>query len=174
MFQVYEVGKKYPVALGHQEGMYFDIDDAGGSLVCYFNSPTPHEIEQFKSGMPFELRMVTLSDIIFMLIKIGDLNWMDAPYTPHLSPNLTKIELPQEGTGLAVTLQLFDCNTGRFEHQKFISLSNSFTLKLLGEVIELGHKDFDSEKYQKNINEVYRKYTTKQLVSLAPMGFKLR
>lgn len=26
MFEIYEVGKKYPTALGHQEGMYFDID----------------------------------------------------------------------------------------------------------------------------------------------------
>ena len=42
-----------------------------------------------------------------MLFKFGDQEWIDSPYSAHLSKNLTKLELADEGKGLALHVYLF-------------------------------------------------------------------
>jgi len=170
---LYKVGESYKEVVGHAEGCMFDIDDAGGRLVVFFNRPTPHEVEQFESKNKFELRFVSFSDVIMMLIKVGDLDWMDAPYHPKKSKNLSKLELPQEGTGLSVVIQLFDCSNGMLMHQMFVSLSTDFTRKLFGQVLELWNKEYDASMHEISLNKIFQKYSTRDLVKLSSPGFKI-
>ena len=82
----YEVGQIIPAFMGHAENVYFNMDNGGATMFVFFQSPTMKEIEQFKSGKEFQIRFVELYDVIMLMAKIGDLDWMDAPYTPHLFP----------------------------------------------------------------------------------------
>lgn len=107
----YEVGKRYDAAI-RGEGTHFDLADDGAFLAVYFSRPDEKEVAQFGAENPFEFRFVTLQGIMMCVFRIGSLNWMDAPYTPHLSQNLTKFTLPNEGEGLSLTLSLFDCSNG--------------------------------------------------------------
>lgn len=129
MFKEYKVGNIYPEAIGHNDGCCFDISDAGADLIIYLDRPTQKELENFKSETPFEIRLLELSDIMLFLVKFGSLNWMDAPYTPHLSKNLTELTL-DVGKGLAVTIMLFDSSCGRLESIRLVSLSETFTEKI--------------------------------------------
>ena len=92
----YEVGKRYDAAI-RGEGTQFDLADDGAFLAVYFSRPDEKEVAQFGAENPFEFRFVTLQGIMMCVFRIGSLNWMDAPYTPHLSQNLTKFTLPNEG-----------------------------------------------------------------------------
>lgn len=172
MFKKYEVGNIYSEAKGHNEGCYLDISDEGANLIVYFNRPTKEEIENFKSEKRFEMRLIELSDIMIFLVKFGSLNWMDAPYTPHLSKNLSKLNL-EPGKGLSVTIMLFDTSNGRLESTRLISLSEKFTEKIKKNIDGLMKKNFDKQNYNYSINMVFSKYSTNDLVKISSQGFKI-
>lgn len=163
----YEVGQVIDNFRNHAEGTQFDLADDGAAMIIFFNRPTNNEIEQFKAGKSFEIRFVELKDVIMITAKIGNLNWMDAPYTPHLSKNLTKIQLPNENQGLGLTLMLVDAVTGEIKHIKFLGLSERFTKKLYGTVMELKVKEFDKNSYIAVLNSIFTSYDTKQIVKMS-------
>lgn len=170
----YEVGVNYFEAIGHQEGVFFDITDSGIILRIYFCGVTAHEAGQFRSEKPFEMRLAGLRDIIFLLFKFGELNWMDAPYNVHLSLNLTKLELPSDGLGLAMTVQLFDTFTGKLHCNRFLSLSTEMSRKLIKMVEEQKRKPFNVKEYFNDINSIYAAYPAKKLARMADCYYKTR
>ncbi len=163
----YEVGQVVNEFKYHQEGVYFDISDEGATLLVFFKNPNPSEIEQFKAGKGFEIRFTELYDIIMITVKIGNLNWMDAPYTPHLSQNLTKFTVPNEGQGLGLSLILVDAASGAIKHMRLLGLSERFTRQLFGVVMENKAKDFDKSKYNLSLNRIFSTYQTNQIVKLS-------
>lgn len=163
----YEVGQIVDSFRHHPENVQFDIADDGATLLVFFQSPTSGEIEQFKSEKNFEIRFTELYDVIMITTKIGNLNWMDAPYTPHLSKNLTKFQLPNENQGLGLTLVLVDAVTGEIKHIRFLGLSERFTKRLFGVVMEHKVKQFDKVKYDSSINRIFATYQTNQIVKLS-------
>lgn len=172
MFEAYTVGSIYPQAKGHMEGCYFDISDVGGTLLVYFDHPTKNEKEAFKMEERFELRMITMSDIMMFLVKFGSLNWMDAPYNPHLSKNLSGIQR-EDGKGLAVTIMMFDTSTGRLESLRLVSLSERMTDEIRKAYKELMARPFERSDYNRKIALIFGKYSTTALVKMAGSGFRI-
>lgn len=170
----YEIGQILAKSIGHPENVQFDLDDSGAVMLVHFHSPTEKEISQFSQGNPFEIRFTPFSGVIFLTVKIGSLNWMDMPYTPHLSPNLTRLALPGEGQGLGLTLILVDTATGKIKSMRFLGLSENFTRKLFGEILEMQSKPFDHAQYNVKNQEIFSKYNTKQLVDMAAAYYKAR
>lgn len=143
--QRYRVGQIVDNFKNHHEGAYFDISDEGATLLVFFKNPTSSEIDQFKTGQYFEIRFIELYEIIMITVKIGDLNWMDAPYTPHLSFYLTELQLPKVNQGLALSLFLIDAASGEIKHMRLIGLSEEFTIQLFKTIIENRNKPFDEK-----------------------------
>lgn len=166
MYQ-YKIGQVIPEFLNHDEMLQFDLADDGAFMLVFFKNPTEDEIEQFQSNQPFEIRLTKMKNIIFLMSKIGNLEWMDAPYNPHLSQNLTKYTLPSEGYGLGLMLILIDAVTGCVKSLRLLELSEKFTKSLYQEVINESVKDFDYKEYLKSINEIYMEYQTKDLKKLS-------
>ncbi len=172
MLEVYKVGNIYPQAKGHMEGCYFDISDEGGTLLVYFDHPTKEEKEAFKAKERFELRMLEMSDIMMFLVKFGSLNWMDAPYNPHLSRNLSGIRR-EEGKGLKLTIMLFDTATGKLETLRLVSLSERMTDKIRKAYKELMARPFERSVYDRKIDLVFARYSTNDLVKMSGSGFRI-
>ena len=145
----------------------FDYTDEGCSLIVLFQSPDEREISQFKSGNSFEIRFVELNGVIMLTVKIGNLEWMDAPYTPHLSKDLTKLEIPNKGEGLALTVFLVDSDTGEVKHIRLLGLSEDFSKKFIGCTLENKMKPFNENEYNQKVQQIYRKYSTKDIVKLS-------
>lgn len=163
----YEVGQVVENFKHHAEGTQFDLSDDGATMIVFFNQPTNDEIEQFKEGKNFEIRFVELKDVIIITSKIGNLNWMDAPYTPHLSKNLTKFQFPNEKEGLGLTLMLVDAATGTIKHMKMLGLSARFTKRLFGSVMELKMKEFNLAEYNRSVDMIFNTYETKQIIKMS-------
>lgn len=172
MFKTYEVGKIYTEAIRHSEGCYFDISDTGAKLIVYFDKPTQDEVENFKAEKRFEMRLVEFSEVMMFLVKFGSLNWMDAPYTPYLSPGLSEI-CTEEGKGLGVTIMLFDTASGRLESMRLVSLSEKFTERISNAVNELKRKPFNNLAYNNSLNNLFMRYSTDDLVKMSSQGFKI-
>lgn len=169
----YEVGQFVDKFRYHPEGVQFDISDDGATMLVFFQNPTLEEIEQFKSGKLFEIRFTELYGVIMITVKIGNLNWMDAPYTPHLSQNLTKFQIPNENQGLGLTLILVDAKTGEIKHIRLLGLSEWFTKQLFGVVMEHKTNEFDKENYDNSINRIFSTYQTSQIVNLSKIYCKI-
>ncbi len=112
-------------------------------------------------------------NIIFPLLKFGNLQWMDAPYSVHLSKNLTHLEVPTEGTGLAMHIALYDTHTGKLCSNRIIGLSTNMSKKLIKIINEQKQKTFDRKEHDRNIRNVYAAYPTKKLVQMAIETFRL-
>lgn len=169
----YEIGQVVDNFKYHSEGVQFDISDEGATMLVFFQSPTMEEIEQFKSGKAFEIRFTELYGVIMITVKIGNLNWMDAPYTPHLSPNLTRFQIPNENQGLGLTLIFVDAKTGEIKHIRLLGLSERFTKQLFGTVIEHKVKKFNKTEYINSLNKVYATYQTNQIVKMSKSYCKI-
>lgn len=163
----FEVGQVIEKFKNHQECVQFDISDAGATMLVFFVSPAQEEIEQFKTEANFEIRFTELQGVIMITVKIGNLNWMDAPYTPHLSKNLTKFELLNANKGLGLTLVLVDAMTGEIKNIRLLGLSERFTKQLFGIVVEQKMGDFDMIEYNKSINRIYSMYSTEEIVKIS-------
>ena len=171
---VYSVGQKVENFAHHQECVQFDIDDNGATMLVFFDRPTRNEIEQFKADKNFEIRFIELHNVIMVTAKIGNLNWVDAPYNAHLSINLEKFSLPNEGNGLALTLILVDAHSGKIESIRLMGLSTNFTRKLFGAAMEQKMEKFDKSDYNENIRDIYAKYNTDEIVKMSSDYCKIR
>lgn len=171
---VFEIGNVVPDFVGCGDKMVFDIDDSGCIMIVAFNNPNEKEIAQFSPEKAFEIRFVTLQDVIMIMIKVGELNWMDVPYTPHRSRNLTKLEYPSEGFGLLLTLILVDSKTGQIRALRALGLSTDFTRKLIKECDNIKGMPFSQLAHDTTIKNIYSKYTTRDLVKFSSTYCKFR
>ena len=163
----YAVGDKIEKYVGINDSQFFDLDDEGATLLVLFNRPDKDEIAQFKSEKNFEIRFCQLKNVIMITTKIGNLNWMDAPYTPHLSKNLSKFPIVNDGNGLAITLILVDSSNGEVISIRLIGLSTKFSQKLLGTIMEEKTKSFNPTEYNSNLNNIFATYQTKEIVKMS-------
>lgn len=163
----YEIGQVIDNFRGRSEGVQFDISDEGGTLMVFFSSPTAKEIEQFSAGKKFEIRFVELHGQIIITVKIGDLPWMDAPYSPHLSEHLTRLEMPDYKSGLGLTVMLVDSVTGAVKSLRIIGLSPKFTRDLFKAVAANKARLFDKQEYDATLEKIFAAYSTNKLASMA-------
>lgn len=172
-FTVLEVGKPFPGGKGSNESVIFEMDDSGATLLVLFDGPTEDEITQFKQGSSFEIRFTSFGSVMMLTAKIGDLSWMDAPYNPHLSLGLTKFTIPEEKEGLALTLVLVDTRTGIVKSLRVLGLSNEFTRKIFGEMMELKVKEFNHDSFLQKVTDIFAKYQTKDIVKMSVARCKI-
>jgi len=172
-FQKFETGKSIESFMGHAEGVSFGFNEAGAIMIIFFDNPTPDEIDQFKSGKRFEMRMIVLSGIIMITVKIGDLNWMDSPYTPHSNKDKAVFKDIIDGTGYALTLMLVNGQNGKIEHLRMIGMSEKFSRSFKKIAEDNLSNDFDINTYNLNLNLILSKYQTKDIVKMSTDYFKI-
>lgn len=162
------IGDRIQKFVGSPEGTQFDFDSSGATLTVFFNKPTDSEIAQFKSGNPFEIRFVEVRGIIMMLVKIGNLNWMDCPYTIHLSRGtLDFSDDIQDGAGYSLMLMLVDSTTGTIQHLRMIGLGTNFSRALRKKILNQLDTPFSSQNYDATLKSIYAAYSSKDLVKLS-------
>lgn len=168
------VGTRYPKYHNYSDEIRFDIADDGANLFVSYNSPNEKEKEQFKSKHPLEIRFVTLGGVIYLLFKIGELQWMDVPYSPHLSLNLTqKINISDDTSALLLLICLFNSSTGELLSMRGTTLGNRLSKSLIKEIDNALMKPFDSNEYNESIKNTYSRYTTKDMIRMATACYKI-
>lgn len=169
-----KVGEQYAPILGRPEGVIFDADASGYTLIYNFSRPTQKEIDAVKSSQPFTIRFTVIDGIIWILTKCGSLNWTDAPYTPFLSAEWEKLEYPPDGMGTLLTLMMTDATDGTIKHLRAIGLGTSFSRDLREAIFEVGKGSFDISAYDQTLRRTYAAYTTKDLVGLSSKYYKVK
>lgn len=157
--ELYEAGKRaFPPG---PDGVRFALTDGGGVLVIQMSAPTAAERRAFKRGL--SIRFAVVDQIIFLLVRMGTMQWMDAPYYRGLSRHLTQVELPEEGQGLAIHAMLVDGATGVLQAQKLIGLDTDTSRKLMAAaMVQPVIPDYDAR-----LARVYSAYSTDDLLEEA-------
>lgn len=160
-----EVGKLFKDGVTkYQETCKFDMTDSGGNLIIFYNSPTMDEIEDISKGKA-QYGYYKESNIIFMLFKFGSQEWMDCPYSVHLSKNLTELQEASEGLGYAVNIYLVDASTGILKVARLIGMNTRMSKMLKKDLIK--QKLLSFENYQDNLTSIYNKLSTREMVKRA-------
>lgn len=167
-----EVGQPFHRII-HSEGVLLNIGKSSIDITVGFDTPSDNEIEQFMSTARAEFRLVTVDSILFLLVKFGNLSWMDAPYGPVLSGSLEHLdtEIP-EGSGFSVFLYLVDIRTNILKSQRLISWSTKFSREFQRMMKETTQESMTVTEYSKRLNNVFRRYPTNALVRLSKVYYK--
>jgi len=169
----FEVGELFEEGkIKYQEGIKFDFDQSGAMLFLFFNHPTEDEVKNTKKGS-LELRLCSMSNVIIILTKLEGMQWMDAPYSVHLSQPFEFDEIgPDQGVGLSIFL--IDAATGVLKAMRYVGLSNDFSNRLKEVINEQKITDFDTRQYQQSINNIYSAYSTNEMLKYSIARCKIR
>lgn len=176
--QTYNVGGPFLPTQGKGEGVFFDADAGGYTLVFNFSRPTEKEIASVKSSEPFEIRYTSLNDILYITVKAGSLEWVDMPFAPWLSDRYEQLVIPEnENEGSALSVYMVDANTNVLKSMRLIGLGHKFSVSMLEEIRKIRFKregkPVSMSEYNAEVARVQQAYTTKELVKMASARFKL-
>lgn len=172
MFDSITIGQQTSLTSGLSEGCYFDSNESGLICIYNFSRPTQEEVDAFKASTPGEIRFVRLNGILFILSKLGTLEWVDSPYAPQLSKSMSFPKL-EPGKGYSLTFVLVDASTGIVKGLRYVGLGISFSQTLRDEVMFDIDKPIVKPIYNMQIQELYNKYTTKAMVKLSKIRYKI-
>ena len=157
------VGEKYDFLKGI-EGASINLTPGGLQLIVRFSNPEKEEINNYKNK-EIKYKMLFTKNIIFFLFKFGDEDWIDVPF--HFSEDDELEEISNNSDGYAITVFLGNSEDGTLEVMRLFSLNNNMSKNFYKLKVQQLSKDFSDLEYNIALNEVYRKYTTKDMLKLS-------
>lgn len=152
------------IYLGLGDNNIFDIIDIGHVLIMY-KDPTEMEIQKFNTER-VELRTKVVENIIFLTMKIGELQWMDIPYNPHMSKYLNISQFSQIQS-LDIEFILVDSSTGIIKCKNTYSFNDKFTYSFKKQIFDVLTLKFDQKKYYNDISHIYKKYSSRDIAEMS-------
>lgn len=163
--EYFAVGKIYKDFVNHKEEVRIDMDTSGIIIYIFFDGMTKEESANIGGGSRFEIRFLELEDMLMFSIKCGNLNWMDAPYSPHLGLSRQGIinMIYKDNTGIPLTLIGVDSVTGIIKNIRLVGMGTEFSNYLLESAHRLKNKEFNMTSFDHNLQTIYKVFTSEQL-----------
>lgn len=163
---LYEVGKLLQEGkTKYEEGCRFDFLPDGPVFMIFYKSPVEKEIWDITKGL-MSVGMYITDDVLLMLFKFGNQNWIDSPYNINLSKPFEFNEV-EDGMGFGLNIFLVDASTGILKGMRLVGWSTKFSKLFKDTVLKQKESSFDKTDYGKNINNIYANYKTSELVKRA-------
>lgn len=157
-YQAIKVGGK--VIKPCEDGIRFGITDGGAVLVIHYSGLTAKEKKAFKDGV--SIRFAAANGMIFILARMGKLNWDDCPYYRYYFK--TEPVLPEipDGKGLLVQLMLVEASDGTLVSQKILGCETDGSRQFIQTI--KGQKKYDQAEYEETLRRTMQLYSTSELV----------
>lgn len=163
--ELFEAGKAFKEGITrYPEGIKFDIDNDNCSLQIYFGD-TEEKIRQAITTEDLKYGYFKEDNVIIMLFKFGNLEWMDVPYSVHMSKNFTELKEVTGAKGFLLNIYIINAKTGIVEDVRLVELDTRLSNMLGNDILE--QKDREYDEFYTKLNEFYRKYSIKALVSMS-------
>lgn len=168
----FKVGEAFPLPHERQEGAVFSVEPYSMMLIYRYNKPTAEELREFREG-EYQLAVTELRKVLFVLSRFGQLSWADCAYSSQLSASPKNLPELQEGhKGYAVDAFLVDCSDNTLKAHRLIRMNPDFSRRFRTLLIDDQQKEFSREAYEQAVSNVYRMYSTKDLLKLSIMKMK--
>ena len=166
---IYEVGKPYSPTKKHwPEGVDYNFRAGRHELRLFMRTPNRQELTDTETGEA-RFALTVEKDIIYFCYRFGLGDWGDCGFSIHLVPKDERI-LPEppatEYERALLSVLLIDAETGIVKVIRAVSLSPQFTRKLHQAIRDQASRPFPAD-YDRQGEEVYRRYTSAQLVERA-------
>ncbi len=139
---------------GKKDSTQFDINDNGAILISAVNKPTAEEIKSFEMDK-IRIRAAVINNIVWLTFAIGDLPITDAPFSLHLTKNLTDRNLFKEKLK-TIRIAFVDTATGEIAIQLQYFLDEKFIDELSEMILMCYRMPFDREEYFNLIDSICR------------------
>ena len=161
----FSVGQTFPDQIGAPDRNLFDFANDGTILFMTLNKPTPAEIRQIRSGEKC-FRMTCFPGTLWLTFKFGELDWGEAPFSPHLC---TQADLPRNLNDASTYLHIVmvDSSDGVVKYYERLKYNDAFTAALKTGVILLLGEEFSREEYDAVLDAVQAKYSAEQIARKA-------
>ncbi|MBR6683006.1 MAG: hypothetical protein IKL38_01565 [Firmicutes bacterium] len=168
----FKVNEQFPLPHIKEEGAVFSVEPYTMMLIYRYNKPTEAEIKEFKDG-DYQLAVTELRKVMFVLSKFGALSWSDCAYSSQLSESAKNLpELVEGNRGYAVDAFLVDCSDNTLKAHRLIRMNPEFSRKFRMLLNDDQQKEFDPAAYEQAVTNVYRMYSTKDLLKLSVLKMK--
>lgn len=167
----FSVGTRYPQFATGTDAIRCAVTASGITLTVSLAGISASEEAQFQQGAPFELRFCTVRGVFFWLAKFGDMEWMDAPYNPALGEPV-ELDLIDDNEGYALTILLFDSDTGELRNVRLIGLGTDFSRAVRREIQGLLAEPLPAPVYDSVLASVMAAYPTRDLVRMARYRYR--
>ncbi len=127
--------------------------------------PTKLEIKAYKSGNVI-LRLLVRPHVIFLVFKIGNLDWCDVTYSNYLYQEIEYNEYQinlQKNYPEKLKLVLVDSNSQVVKVYRVLKLSKKFSNIMRDAVIEQSNTFPSVKNYNTEVKKIYNKYQPGQL-----------
>lgn len=154
--EILTVGKPYIEGkTGYQEGLDFNYRCATYELRMFLARPQPHELDDILHG-PVRFSLATVQNAIFLCVKFGGQQWMDASFNINLVPQDQR-SLPTIEPLMHALLHIIviDSVSGVVAGLRVISLSVPFTQALAEAIIAQAMMPWNEEDYLARIARIY-------------------
>ncbi|WP_370852163.1 hypothetical protein [Megasphaera elsdenii] len=142
----------------------FTMSGGNPTLIIQLPNLTAEEIQSVKSGEA-QFKVIGLDGVIFWLVKLGTMEWMDVPYSPHLDKGITIPEIP-DGTGLAIQIILVEATTRIVKVLRLITVPTNTSRSFLKKVQYELQQPFNFNEYGLKVQKIYASYSTAALVKM--------
>ncbi len=135
------------------------------NLIVGMKYPTKQEIKAYKSGKII-FKLIVRPYVIFLLFKIGNLDWCDVTYSNCLYQEIEhskyQIDL-QKNYPEKLKLMLVDCNSRVVKVYRVLKLSKKFTNILRDAIVEQCNNSPSVNNYNVEVKKIYNKFQPEQL-----------
>lgn len=168
----FEVGEPFPLPMPQGEGVTFSVEPYTLMLVYHYDKPTEEELNEFREG-PFRMAVTELKKVLFIVTQFGRMNWADVPYSTQLSERSKELpELSENHKGYSLDCFMVDADTHVLKAHRLVRLTPDFSRKFRSLLLDDMAKDFDPAAFDQAVKEVYRDYSTKELLKLSLIDMK--
>lgn len=140
-------------------------------LVFDYASPTKEELKITDPTTPLEIRYKTVDNILFFIARADGLPEIDAPFAPMYHSNTFAIAPVPKNMGYMLNVIMRDTTTGKIVGQRIIGLGHNFSTDIYNTILKLLKIPFNVDKYNRTLQKVYSRYTTRQLWDTADAAY---
>ena len=161
-FVMYQVGTCDPGLAMRKDCCLLQFFEGIPHVYVLIDRPTEEMLQRANfEKATIEFGLFAHKDVMTLAIKVGDLPWIDAPYSAHLEHGEN---LPMwNAKNLQVNLLLVDSFDGRILGIRTIGLSEEFSAQMLLEMRKQLYRSFDLRGYQKQIAQIQQRYTPEEI-----------
>ena len=152
----------------HPEGTTYHINCGIHELALFHHNPTAAEKNRFNNA-PAQMALWNNPPVLWIAVKFGSLDWIDAPYTVHITHpdarTMPELKSPEERYPL--TMLYVNADGGDIEAIRMATMSPAMSRDIRRIAEKQKEKRHDPERYDRSVKLTMEQYGPQQIARLA-------
>lgn len=145
-----------------------NYSSSGLEFYIAFAGVSSKEKKEFQTAITTKVKFCPFNEIGMFCVKLGNLNWIDMPYSPSIDPNITLYDFDKYlNSSLPLIITCIDSSIGKIISQFSVNLSADFTENFISWAKSKLNNKLVYNQYLTKVNLIYQRYKTSDLIKKA-------